>query len=156
LSKIDTIENWKIISKNSSNGGWKFFFKENVGNVSSVLNSSYCWLKHSYSPSLTLMSDFYIQKNFDLVCCILDEKLLWKVVILCLITKYGSKTCFVYHHSDYVCVSLWSNFPSNDWSDVFILSDWSRQSFLLCSLHWIHFKINVWGFILDLCFSDAP
>jgi hypothetical protein len=39
LCKIDTIENWKLISKNSSNGGgWKFFSKENVGNVSYVLN----------------------------------------------------------------------------------------------------------------------
>jgi hypothetical protein len=36
--KIDTIENSKFISKNSSNGGgWKKISKENVGNVSYVL-----------------------------------------------------------------------------------------------------------------------
>jgi hypothetical protein len=40
LCKIDTIENWKFISKYSSTGGgWKFFSKENVGNVSYFLNS---------------------------------------------------------------------------------------------------------------------
>jgi hypothetical protein len=39
MCKTDTIENWKFISKNSSNGGgWKNFSTENVGNVSYVLN----------------------------------------------------------------------------------------------------------------------
>jgi hypothetical protein len=44
MGKIDTLENLKFISKNSSNGGgWKKFSKENVGNVSYVLNMVSFW-----------------------------------------------------------------------------------------------------------------
>jgi hypothetical protein len=53
--KIDTMENSKFISKNSSNGGgWKKFSKENVGNVSYVLKEhrsfTVIWL-YSVFPS---------------------------------------------------------------------------------------------------------